>query len=159
MQGRRIIELVMAAALVVAVAAPASAGGADVTSGEFVTLAGGANLGYDISGHAQMRRAPGEGGKTIVTVHLSGLDANTTYPTHVHNASCDGTPPGGGHYQHQIGGPVDSVNEIWPVVRSNAGGEGLGIATHAHWARPDAMAVVVHYPANTSIRLACVDLR
>jgi hypothetical protein len=159
MQGRKITGIVMAAALVVAVAAPASAGGADVKSGEFVTLAGGASLGYEVSGHAVMRRVPGQGGKTIVTVHLSGLDVNTTYPTHVHNASCDGTPAGGGHYQHLVGGSVDPVNEIWPVVVSNAAGQGLGTATHNHWARPDAMAVVVHYPADTSIRLACVDLR
>ena len=159
MQGRRTIELLIAGALVVAMAAPASAGGAEVTTGDVVTLPGGMALGYEISGHAQMRRAPGDGGKTIVTVHLSGLDGNTTYPTHVHNAPCDATPAGGGHYQHQVGGPVDSINEIWPVIATNAAGEGLGKAIHGHWARPDAMAVVVHYPANTSIRLACVDLR
>ena len=159
MQGRRIIHLVAAAVMLAAMATPASAGDAEVTSGQFITLSGGTGLGYQITGHAEMRRAPGQGGKTIVTVHLSGLDADTVYPTHVHNAACNASPAGGSHYQHQVGGPVDSVNEIWPVVNTNAAGNGFGRATHSNWARPDAMAIVVHYPANTAIRLACVDLR
>jgi Cu-Zn family superoxide dismutase len=158
MDSRRLIPLLMATALLVAMASPAAAGGAEVTAGEFETLPGGVGLGYDITGHAEMRRAPADGGKTIVTVHLRGLDPNTTYPTHVHNAPCTGTPPGGGHYQHDIGGAVDPVNEIWPAVHTNAAGIGLGMAVHGHWARADAMAIVVHYPADTSIRLACVDL-
>jgi Cu-Zn family superoxide dismutase len=156
----RLTQLGLAAALCAAIAAPASAGDdAEVTSGSFVTLPGGAALGYDIGGHASMRRVPGGGGSTTITVHVTGLDADTRYPAHVHNAPCDATPPGGGHYQHTVGGPVDAANEIWPIVSSNPAGVGRGFARHANWARPDAMAVVIHYPANTSIRLACVDLR
>jgi hypothetical protein len=156
---RSIIRLGLAAALCLAVAVPASAGdGAEVTSGGLVTLPGGAALGYDIGGHAVMRRIPGDGGSTMITVHVTGLDPYTNYPAHVHNAPCAATPAGGGHYQHAVGGPVDAVNEIWPIVASNAAGIGRGFARHANWARPDAMAVVIHHPENTSIRLACVDL-
>ena len=41
MYNRRLGQLILAAALVIAVAAPASAGGAEVTKGEFTTLPGG----------------------------------------------------------------------------------------------------------------------
>ena len=43
---------------------------------------GGVALGYEISGHAQMRRAPGEGGKTIVTVLC---DSGTRYLSKLFN--------------------------------------------------------------------------
>jgi hypothetical protein len=89
---------------------------------------------------------------------VRGLEANTTYPAHVHNAPCSATPPGGSHYQHQVGGPVDAVNEIWPIVTTGSAGRGFGSAWHTHRARPDAMSIVIHYPPDTSIRLACADL-
>ena len=50
------------------------------------------------------------------------------------------------------------MNEIWPVVTTNDSGRGWGSAVHRHRARPDAMAIVIHYPPDTSIRLACLDL-
>lgn len=165
MRGRTLIQLMLAVAMMMVVASPARAGGAEVSSGEFLTLPGGGGLGYDITGTAVMRRAPGEGGKTIVTVQVRGLNtadaflpAGTVYPVHVHNAPCSSIPAGGGHYQDQVGGEDDAVNEIWPAVTSNSGGNGYGFATHANWARPDAMSVVIHYPPMTSIRLACADL-
>lgn len=163
MLGRRIGQLLIVIALLVVAAAPAGAGTgihrhADVTSGEFVTLTGGAELGYEVEGRAVMVRVPWRHGRTFVTVRVRGLDATTAYPAHVHNAPCAGDPPGGSHYQHEIGGAVDDVNEIWPVVTTNADGRGRGFAIHGHWARPDAQSIVIHYPANTSIRLACADL-
>ena len=141
--------------------APASAGShrdgqaAEVTHGQAVTLPGGTDLGFDIDGHALMVRTRDH---TFVATRLRGLDASTTYPAHVHNAPCADTPPGGGHYQHVIGGPVDSVNEIWPTVTTNHRGRGWGHATHDHRARPDAQSIIIHYPPDTSIRLACIDL-
>jgi len=95
---------------------------------------------------------------TFVAVRVRGLDPATSYPTHVHNAPCSTIPPGGSHYQHIAGGAVDGVNEIWPVVTTNERGAGWGTAWHDHRARPDAMAIVIHYPADTSIRLVCIDL-
>ena len=158
MFGRRIIKLIMAMALFLALSGPAVAGGAEVTSGSFITLAGGTDLGYDIDGRAVMVRTPVGDGATSIVVHMRGLDPESTYPTHVHNAPCSASPSGGSHYQHDIGGPVDMVNEIWPTIHTNAAGNGTGFATHGDWARADAMSIVVHYPANTSIRLACADL-
>lgn len=158
MIGRRLIQLMMTGALVAALAGPASAGGAEVTSGEFTTLPGGTALGYEITGQVVMRRVPGEGGKTLVTVQVRGLDPSTTYPVHVHNAPCAATPAGGGHYQHVVGGAVDAVNEMWPGFTTDAAGNGHGKATHANWAGPEAMSVVIHYPPMTSTRLACADL-
>jgi len=158
MFGRRIITLIMAMALFLALSGPAVAGGGEVTSGSFITLTGGTDLGYDIDGRAVMVRRPAGDGSTFIAVHIRGLAPGLTYPTHVHNAPCSASPSGGSHYQHDVGGPADMVNEIWPTIRTNAAGNGTGSATHGNWARADAMSIVVHYPADTSIRLACADL-
>jgi hypothetical protein len=158
MFGRRIIKLIIAGALFLALSGPAVAGGAEVSSGRFATLPGGTGLGFDIDGRAVMVRIPAGDGTTFVAVHISGLDPALTYPTHVHNAPCSAAPAGGSHYQHDVGGAADTVNEIWPTVHTNAAGNGAGYATHDNWARADAMSIVVHYPANTSIRIACADL-
>jgi hypothetical protein len=145
--------------LVLAPALPASAHGghhrAEVTRGSFVTLSGGAGLGYSVRGHATMARV---GNWTLVGVRVGGLDNSTTYPTHVHNKACAAPDFGGTHYQHERSGAVDAVNEMWPTVTTNRGGRGLGFAVHGHRARAEAMSIVIHYPLDTSIRLACVDL-
>ena len=152
----RLVALV--AAFTVALAVPATAmatRGAEVRKGSFTTLAGGDDLGYSVEGTAAIGRFADS---TLVVVNVTGLDANQTYPTHVHNAACSSTPAGGGHYQSVIGGPVDNVNEIWPTVTTNTRGHGIGVAWHGDRARTDAMSIVIHYPADTSIRRACVDL-
>ena len=129
---------------------------AQVTSGRVQTLAGWP--GDDLTGGAVMIRIGAGDGRTIVSVHVRGLEPNKTYPVHVHNLPCSVTPPGGGHYQHVVGGAVDAVNEIWPTISTNAQGNGTGYATHDHRARPAAQAIIVHNPSNTAIRLACIDL-
>ena len=147
------------AAVVLAAAAPArSTEDAELTWGRFETLSAGELRGFDVRGAALMVRAPAGGGTTVVLVRVRGLHAEySTYPAHVHNAPCaDG---GGGHYQHEIGGAVDAVNEIWPTVSSNGAGRGRGFAVHGNWARPDAQSIVIHDPGDTSERLACADLR
>lgn len=158
--GRALMLVIAIAAMTVMMATPASSSHEQRTKGRFTTLAGGTALGYEIDGRAIMwRTAEGDDGTTTVVVQVRGLDPGTTYPTHVHNGPCSAVPPGGGHYQHEVGGPVDPVNEIWPVVTTDGEGIGWGDATHAHWARREARAVVIHYPLDTSIRLACADLR
>lgn len=150
-----------AAAPSVTAAAPAHGGAlrsVEVTHGHFHTLQGGTDLGYRVSGSAVMVRSNRQGGRTTVLVAARGLDPDTTYPVHVHNQPCSATPPGGSHYQHVVGGPVDAVNEIWPAITTNRHGRGTGYATHGARARADAMSIVIHYPPNTSIRLACLDL-
>ena len=163
MFGRRIGQLIVVIALVVVAAAPASAGTgvrkhAEVTKGAFVTRSGGVDLGYEVEGRAVMVRVPWRHGRTVVAVHVRGLDPQTVYPAHVHNAPCSADPPGGSHYQHEVGGAVDDVNEIWPTISTGRRGGGYGFATHGARARDDAMSIVVHNPDNTSIRLACLDL-
>ena len=135
-----------------------TASGGEVTSGTIEALPGAATVGLEPAGHVHMVRLPAQEGRTLVVVHVTGLAPDTTYPVHVHNGPCSGTPAGGGHYQHTVGGAVDAVNEIWPVVGTNAEGVGLGIATHDHFARGDARSLIIHYPQNTSIRVACADL-
>jgi len=162
---RRWTLLWAAVALIVAFNAPSPVtahGGQDhrveTTRGAFVTLPGGADLDFIIEGRASMVRLPHH---TLVHVRVRGLDPKTTYPAHVHNAPCSATPSGGSHYQHKVGeGPrfVNAVNEIWPEVTTNGAGRSHGHAAHGYRARPDAMSVVIHYPPDTSIRLACADL-
>lgn len=131
----------------------AAADGAQVTSGQFQTYAAGPGRGYDISGQATMIRTAD--GKTIVQVQAWGLAANSTYGVHVHNLPC-GVNNGGGHYQDQVGGPVNSVNEIWPGFTTNTAGHGNGYASNDFTARPEAQAVVIH--DTDGARIACADL-
>jgi len=151
---------VVAMLLVMASLGPATAAhsGTVVTKGRFVTLSGGTDLGYSITGTAFMARNRAEGGVTRVKVTVAGLDPTTTYKVHVHNQPCSYTPPGGGHYQNVIGGAVDEFNEIWPTVSTDAAGDGVGRARHEAWARPDAQSIVIHWPVDSAVRLACADL-
>ena len=163
---RTTVGMALAAILMLGLLAPsvASAHGdrhrptIEITSGDFVTLPDGAARGYTIEGHAVMVRLPH---RTLVAVHVRGLDASTTYPAHVHNAPCSAMPAGGGHYQQEPGvGPdfANDTNEIWPTVNTNRRGRGHGHAVHADRAREEAQSIVIHHPNPTSIRLACVDL-
>lgn len=165
MEARRRVRLwaVLAAVAtmfaVFAFATRAEARGAEVTTGRFDTMPAGTDLGYDIGGAAVMLRvAGGDDGFTAVWVRVRGLDADETYPAHVHIGACADLL---GHYQHDPTGPVDAVNEIWPTVSTNRRGIGRGIATHAHWARDEARSIVVHAPASSptpGARIACADL-
>lgn len=141
--------------IVLGVSVAAVAAGAQVTRGKFQTYASGPALGYNIGGHAQMERLPS--GKTIVSVHLTGLQSGVTYPVHVHNRACNDSN-GGGHYQDVVGGPVDAINEIWPGFTTNSAGVGNGNATNAFVARLEARAIVVHDPNAGGARIACADL-
>lgn len=131
----------------------------EITRGSFETLPGGEDLGINVRGRAKMvRTGDDEAGATLVSVRVRGLAPDTTYPVHVHNQPCSATPPGGGHYQNVVDGPIDNVNEMWPVIETDHHGRGTGFAVHDARARDDAQSIVVHYPADTSIRLACLDL-
>jgi Cu/Zn superoxide dismutase len=98
-----------AATIAIAFAPGAIAGGATVTRGEISAFATG--LGQEISGRAQMIRT-GDG-KTIVSVHVTGLASNTPYAAHVHQLPC-GTSDADGHYKNDPAGPAAPPNEIWP---------------------------------------------
>ena len=129
---------------------------AQVTEGMPVTTQAGVERNYDITGKAQMKRF-GDAGKTMVDLNVKGLHPNEKYPVHVHNLPC-GEKGGGGHYQHEKGGKVDDVNEIWLTFTSDASGAGSSQAEHGHVARPDAQTIVIHDSTPDKARIACIDL-
>ncbi|MCB9106052.1 MAG: superoxide dismutase family protein [Anaerolineales bacterium] len=125
-----------------------------VTRGQIATYADGLDKGYDISGMATMVRSAE--GYTSVTLRVQGLAPNTNYGVHVHNQACS-NEAGGSHYQHEIGGAADEVNEIWPAITTNSGGYGFSQTVNDFVARAEARSVVIHDTDNS--RLACADLR
>ena len=125
--------------------------GATVTRGEIHAFAAG--FGQPITGRAQMIRTPE--GKTIVSVHVEGLSANTAYGSHVHQLPC-GTSDADGHYKNDPAGPAAPPNEIWPGFTTNDAGVGNGNATVDWTAGATAVSVVVHAPGGAKI--ACADL-
>ena len=142
---------VLGMGLSIAIAPTIFAGGATVTRGSFGAFAAG--TGMAISGRAQMVRTPE--GRTIVTVHVEGLAANTAYGSHVHQLPC-GTSEADGHYKNDPAGPAAPPNEIWPGFTTNDHGVGNGNATVPWTAGAAAVSVVVHAPGGAKI--ACADL-
>lgn len=151
-QGSRIHTLLAALALSAAFAPTVLADGATVTRGDFHAFATG--VGLPISGRAQMIRTAD--GKTIVTVHLEGLAANTTYASHVHAAAC-ATGAADGHYRFDSGGAATPPNEIWPgPFTTNDAGIGNANTVAVGTAGASAVSVVVHAPGGAKI--ACANL-
>jgi len=155
---RKAGPIAVAAMLVVLMAAPALARGAEVTQGSFGSFAGGTgHVDYgDISGHASMIRTASD--KTIVVVTVSGLTPGETYGSHVHKQACD-NGDAGGHYSFGFavpGGALDG-SEIWPgPFTANAAGRAVGTAVVGAVAGTEAVSVVVHAPGGAKI--ACADL-
>jgi len=148
----RYTRAVLAAALLtVALVQSAAADAATVTRGDVHAFASGA--GMEFAGRAQMVRTAD--GKTIVTVHVTGLSPDTTYGAHVHQRAC-GFGDADGHYKFDPTGPAAPPNEIWPGFTTNAAGVGNGKATVDGTAGPTAVSVVVHAPGGGKI--TCADL-
>jgi hypothetical protein len=145
------LALALGFALAIAIAPGVLAGGATVTRGDIGAFATAA--GQPITGRAQMVRTAD--GKTIVSVHVEGLAANTTYGSHVHQLPC-GTSEADGHYKNDPVGPATPPNEIWPGFTTNDDGVGNGNATVDWTAGAAAVSVVVHAPGGAKI--ACADL-
>ena len=148
-------------------AAPALAGPSKVR-GTFETLPGGAAMGLEIEGFAQLTRSV-DG--TTAKVVVRGLEPATTYAAHLHDAPCSAANPGGGHYRDDPAGPAMPPNELWlssqddPMagIRSNSGGVAHGRGSADWVARPEAQSVVIHYipPGGTTAggpKIACADL-
>lgn len=157
---KALIPIILVTAGLTTAAAPAIADGrhgpVEVTNGRFQPLPPSADGVHDgIKGGAIMFRTARD---TTVYVKVNGLAPGATYPAHVHNRPCSAMPAGGGHYQQVPSATGDRVNEIWPTITADAKGHGTGHAVNAFAARPEAQSIVIHNPANTSIRLACVDL-
>ena len=139
------------ALMLLAVASSVTAAGATVTRGEFHAFAAGTGLA--LSGHAEMIRTAD--GRTIVSVHVEGLAADTTYGSHVHQQAC-ANGDADGHYKFDPTGPATPPNEIWPGFTTNSAGIGNGNATVPWTAGSAAVSVVVHAPGGAKI--ACADL-
>ncbi len=146
------VALAAASCLAASTALAVAAGGATVTRGDVHSFAAGAGQG--ITGRAQMVRTAD--GQTIVTIHVAGLAANTTYGSHVHKQACaDGEADG--HYRFDPAGPALPPNEIWPgPITANDAGIGNGFVVVDGTAGSSAMSVVVHAPGGAKI--ACADL-
>lgn len=148
----RSTRAILAAALLsVALVPSAAADAATVTRGEVNAFAAGA--GMELAGRAQMVRTAD--GKTIVTVHVTGLSPDTTYGAHVHQQAC-GVGDADGHYRFDPAGPAAPPNEIWPGFTTDADGVGNGRAIVDGTAGPTAVSVVIHAPGGAKI--ACADL-
>jgi len=151
--------LAVAAMLVVLMAAPLSAQGAEVTKGSLESFAAGTgDVAYgDIEGKATMIRTAA--GETIVVVTVRGLIPGETYGSHVHEAPCDGGA--GGHYSFGDvvpGGALDG-SEIWPgPFTANAAGHAVGWTIVGATAEPTAVSVVIHAPGSPGAKIACADL-
>ena len=153
---RRNAVLGLSAAIGVGLLSLAGASGviadeANVTRGDLHAFAAGTGL--ELTGHAQMVRTAD--GKTIVTVHVEGLQPNTAYGSHVHQQAC-GAGEADGHYKFDPAGPATPPNEIWPGFTTNAAGIGNGRAVAYGTAGPGALSVVVHAPGGAKI--GCADL-
>ena len=138
-------------AMAIGVTGTVAAGETLVTRGEFAAFATSSDPAF--TGHATMVRTAD--GKTVVTVSVRGLAANTTYGSHVHAFACADNFAGG-HYKHDITGPASPPNEIWPAFSTNDAGVGNGKATALWVARSEARSVVIHAPGGAKI--ACADL-
>ena len=138
------------AALLVALA-PNTLAAAQVTRGELSEFN---SYGSTITGRAQMVRTAD--GKTIVSIHVEGLVAGSTYGAHVHAAACaDGLADG--HYKFDPAGAATPPNEIWPgPFTANDAGVGNADTIADGTAGPTAVSVVIHAPGGAKI--ACADL-
>ena len=143
--------ILAATLLAVAVVPSAAADAATVTRGDVHAFAAGA--GMELAGRTQMVRSAD--GKTIVTVHVTGLTPYTAYGAHVHQQAC-GVGDADGHYRFDPAGTAAPPNEIWPGFTTDADGVGNGRAIVDGTAGPTAVSVVIHAPGGAKV--ACADL-
>lgn len=122
-----------------------------ILAGSFAPLAGYTG----ISGRAQVVRSLDD--TTTVDVQVVGLAPSTTYVAHVHAQPCEYS--GGGHYL--IDPTVVEVveeNELWLQVATSPTGVGSTVEAYSHFARGDALSIVVHDSAAANAKMACADL-
>jgi hypothetical protein len=125
-------------------------------SGLLTVTPDGTTLGYTaLTGRAGLILE--EGGYTNALVFATGLMPNVEYGAHVHAKRCN-DEGGGPHYKIDTAiADVLQQNEIWPAVTTDADGKGVGYLRVQHYAREDALSVVIHQTGSTE-RIACADL-
>ena len=101
----------------------------------------------------------GSGG-TIATLHVRGLPASTEFLVHAHTGGCTADPAASqGHYQHEVGGPVDDVNELWLGFTTNRAGNGAAqSAVDWQFRDGEANSLTFHDPARNDKRVACLPV-
>jgi hypothetical protein len=96
-------------------------------------------------------------GNTTAEVNVEGLTPNTTYQAHVHALPCE-VNTADGHYMRDPTAAAGQANEIWTPFTTDADGVGRTSVTVNHYARPDAMSLVIHDPAANNAKMACANL-
>ncbi|MFD2094043.1 hypothetical protein [Blastococcus deserti] len=152
-----------AAALLVALGSPQAAAGEVVRakgsfspSGPAWTYDGVVPSGATAAVHAV--EIPSRG--TIATLHVRGFPASTEFMVHAHTGGCGSDPAASqGHYQDQVGGPVDDVNELWLGFTTTRAGTGFAkAAVDWHFREGEANSLTFHDPSRNGKRVACLPV-
>jgi Cu-Zn family superoxide dismutase len=146
----------LAAAAALAVAAPAIAENVSRASGELIRYPGQVVAADAPDGAtARVQSVETADGRTIVTLHVSGMEPFAAYGAHAHVHACGSTGGAAGpHFQH-VPDPVTPStdpayakpqNEIWLDLTTNAAGEGRAKAVVDWQFSPERRAgsVIIH---------------
>ena len=120
------------------------------------------------SGQVHLVVNGGDGGKSIVTLHVDGLPADRSFAAHLHRDSC-ATAFGGPHYQapdpaNPVAANADADHEVWLDFTTNSAGRGASKAAVSFQVLSGFRSVIVHQGDHTLVggtagmRLACLDL-
>jgi len=171
------MALAAGATIAVAVLASISSAGADVAiaDGPFTANPGFAanetdatNPAIGATGRVHLVVNGGAGGKSIVTLHVTGLPSNRSFAAHLHRDNC-ATAFGGPHYQapdpaNPVAANADANHEVWLDFATNATGNGSSDAAVSFQVLSGFHSVIVHQGDHTLAggtagqRLACLDL-
>ena len=158
-----------------ALAAPAAAGPGAHVAGDLVAY----SPAVPQDARAKVHSVETGDGRTIVTLHVKGLQPHTEYGAHAHVNACSPTsgPAAGPHYQFEVDPVSPSTdpqfanpsNEIWLDLTTNAAGNGSAKAVVA-WQFPSerrARSVIIHAEhtatgpgtsGTAGARLACLSV-
>ena len=109
----------------------------------------------------------GDGGKSIVTLHVDGLPSDRSFAAHLHRDSC-AAAFGGPHYQapdpaNPVTTNADADHEVWLDFATNSSGHGASKAAVTFEVLSGFRSVIVHQGDHTLAggtagqRLACLD--
>jgi Cu-Zn family superoxide dismutase len=158
-----------------AIAAPALAGSGTPVAGDLIAY----SAAVPQDARAQVHSVETGDGRTIVTLHVKGLQPSTEYGAHAHVNACSSSTglAAGPHYQYDVDPVSPSVdpayanphNEIWLDLTTDAAGNGHAKAV-VDWQFPSerrASSVIIHQqhtatgPGNAGVagaRLACLTV-
>ena len=162
---------------VVAIAAPAGADGSTVArAADSVTpnpafvanTMDAVNPTLDAAAKVHIVVNGGQGGQSLVSLHVDGLPAGRSFGAHLHRDTCS-AGFGGPHYQapdpaNPTSANADDQHEVWLDFTTNAEGRGRALAVVPFEIAAGARAVVIHQAEHTMTggvagqRLACLDV-